>query len=66
MRVGKSTSGRLLLSIQEAAKSLNIGESTIRKLVYRRDIPFLKIGRRVLFDEDDLRAWLSRRKVRPS
>lgn len=52
-----------LLSQQEAARYLGISYWTIRDLVFRREIPFVKIGRRVLVDRLDLDAYLDRSKI---
>jgi excisionase family DNA binding protein len=52
-----------LLSQQEAAHYLGISYWTVRDLVFRREIPFIKIGRRVLIDRLDLDAYLDRSKI---
>ena len=52
-----------LLSQHEAATYLGISYWTIRDLVFRRDLPFVKIGRRVLVDRLDLDAYLDRSKI---
>ena len=31
----------------------------------RYDLPYIKVGRKVLYHVEDLRAWLESRKVRP-
>ena len=51
-----------LLSQQEAARYLGISHWTIRDLVFRGEIPFIKIGRRVLLDRQDLDSYLNRSK----
>jgi excisionase family DNA binding protein len=55
-----------LLSQQEAAGYLGISYWTIRDLVFRRELPFVRIGRRVLVDRVDLDAYLDRSKIRPA
>ena len=52
-----------LLSQHEAARYLGISYWTVRDLVFRRHIPFVKIGRRVLVDRLDLDAYLDRSKI---
>ena len=52
-----------LLSQHEAARYLGISYWTVRDLVFRRDIPCVKIGRRVLVDRLDLNVYLDRSKV---
>ena len=60
-----SVSEPRLLSQQEAARYLGISYWTVRDLVFRREIPFIKIGRRVLVDRLDLDAYLDRSKIHP-
>ncbi len=55
---------RRLLSQQDAACYLGISYWTIRDLVFRRELPFVKIGRRILVDRVDLDAYLDRSKIR--
>jgi excisionase family DNA binding protein len=55
-----------LLSQHEAARYLGISYWTVRDLVFRREIPFIKIGRRVLVDRLDLDAYLDRSKIHPA
>jgi len=45
---------RRLLSVEEAAKYLGVQKSTIYAWAWRRKIPSVKIGRRLLFDREDL------------
>lgn len=59
-----STSEPRLLSQQDAACYLGISYWTIRDLVFRRELPFVKIGRRILVDRMDLDAYLDRSKIR--
>ena len=44
--------------VSEAAEFLNVSESLIRKLLMTKRIPYLKIGRRVLFSEEQLLGWV--------
>ena len=59
-----SVSDPRLMSQQEAARYLGISYWTIRDLVFRREIPPVKIGRRILVDRMDLDAYLDRSKIR--
>ena len=43
-----------LLSVEETAKYLGVQKSTIYSWAWRRKIPSVKIGRRLLFDQEDL------------
>jgi excisionase family DNA binding protein len=49
-----------LLTIKECAKLLHLADITLYKMVYRREIPFVKIGRSVRFSEVKINAWLQR------
>jgi excisionase family DNA binding protein len=54
-----------LLNNDEAAKILGVSPHSMRGKVFRREIPFIKIGRRTLFDPADLRAIIEAGKVQP-
>jgi len=43
-----------LISVEEAAKYLGVQKSTIYSGASRRKIPSVKMGRRLLFDREDL------------
>jgi len=43
-----------LISVEETAKYLGVQKSTIHSWAWRRKIPSVKIGRRLLFDQEDL------------
>ena len=59
-----NTSEPRLFSQQDAASYLGISYWTIRDLVFRHELPFVKIGRRILVDRIDLDAYLDRSKIR--
>ena len=46
-----------LFSVEEAAKYLGVQKSTIYSWAWRRKIPSVKMGRRLLFDREDL-DWM--------
>jgi len=50
---------------RQAAEFLNISPFSVAGKVARREIPFIKIGRRVLFDPADLKTFVESRKVKP-
>lgn len=52
-----------LLNNDQAADILNISPHSLRGKVSRREIPFIKVGRRTLFDRADLEAYVEARKV---
>ncbi len=54
---------RRLLSQEEAARYLGISKWTLRDLVFRGDLPCVRIKRRLLVDRQDLDAYLVRIKI---
>lgn len=55
-----------LLDVHDLAKVLGVGERYVYRLVNERRIPFVKLGRYIRFDADDVRAWLSEARVPPT
>lgn len=47
-----------LMNNDQAASFLNISPYSLRGKVSRQEIPFIKIGRRVLFSPSDLQAFI--------
>ncbi len=43
-----------LISVEEAAKYLGVQKSTMYSWAWRRKIPSVKMGRRLLFDQEEL------------
>lgn len=54
-----------LWDIAQAAGFLNLPVTSMRGKVSRREIPFIKVGRRVLFDPEELRGFIEACKVTP-
>lgn len=54
---------RMLLDVDQAAEHLTVTPRFVRTLVAERRVPFLKIGKFIRFDINDLDAWLDRCKV---
>lgn len=53
------------LSIVQASEYLALSVSYLQKLTSRRRVPYVKIGRRCLYDRVLLDKWLARRQVLP-
>jgi len=53
-----------LLTIKEASEYLGITVNGLYHMVYRREIPFVKIKGRIRFDLNDIDEWIERNKVR--
>jgi excisionase family DNA binding protein len=51
-----------LLSIEETSSYLNLKISKLRSMVFKKEIPFLKIGRLVRFEKTQLDQWLKQHR----
>ena len=49
---------RRITDVDGAAEYLHTTVRHVRELVYKRQIPFTKVGRLVRFDLDQIDAWL--------
>ncbi len=54
-----------LKDINFAADFLGLPVPSIRGKISRKEIPFIRLGRRVLFDLEDLQAFVEKLKVQP-
>ena len=52
-----------LLSIEAAASYIGVSKWTLRDLIFRGDIPCVRIKRRLLVDVLDLDAYIARFKI---
>lgn len=55
---------RLLVDEPEAARLLGISPRTLWSLRHEHQIPWVRIGRRVLYAVSDLLAWIEMRKTK--
>lgn len=53
-------SDKTALSTQDVAEMLHVSKSTIYNLIEKGDIRFYKVGRKVRFTEDDVKAYISK------
>jgi len=53
----------LLLDIEEVADRLHVSVRHVRRLVFERRIPFLKIGSLLRFAPEEVEGWLSTLRV---
>jgi len=53
-----------LISVEDAARYLGVKKSTIYSWAWRRKIPSVKMGRRLLFDREDLDRMIEAGKRR--
>jgi len=55
---------RRLVSLAEASEYLSVSDWSIRAMVWRGDLPHIRLGKRILIDSRDLEAWIDKSKVR--
>lgn len=53
-----------LLTPQEACQFLSIKMTKFRNAVFKKEIPYIKIGRLIRIDIDDIRKWIEINKVK--
>jgi excisionase family DNA binding protein len=56
---------RPLWDIDQTAHFLNTSKHTIRGKVSRKEIPYVKIGRRCFFRPEDIEEWVQTNCVEP-
>ncbi len=52
-----------LMDIDEAAAFLGLKKSSLYQLTFKRQIPFVKLGRRIRFTIDQLQNFISKNTV---
>ncbi len=55
-----------LLTLSEACDFLKIKKSRLRTAIFRKEIPYIKIGRLIRFDLNDLHEWIDKLKTSTS
>ena len=53
-----------LLGAKRASAEFGIAYTTLRDMVHRGDLPFLRIGRAMFFERRDIEQWIASRKER--
>jgi excisionase family DNA binding protein len=61
----RQSEGVRLLTVRQAAEYLGTTVATLYSKVWRREIPFIKLGRSVRFDVGDLDEMIEQAKVKP-
>jgi len=51
-----------LLCINEASAYLNLKVSKLRAMIFKREIPLIKIGRLIRFDKCQIDQWLKQHR----
>ena len=52
-----------LLTLPEVSEITRLSKGTIYSYIATRRIPFIKLGRRVLFSPDKIQKWIEKRQV---
>ena len=52
-----------LLTGEELSKKIRLTQGTIRVWVSQKRIPHVKMGRKVLFDWEDIQRWVEEKKI---
>lgn len=52
----------VLLTVKQAAVYLGRSEQSVQHLIFQKEIPVVRIGRRVHLDRRDLDAWIEANK----
>lgn len=52
----------MLLNVKEAAVYIGRSEQAVQHLIFQKDLPVVRIGRRVHLDRRDLDAWIEKNK----
>lgn len=58
------TENKMALSIPKAAKTLDLSETFVRRLVYEKRLPAVKVGRRWIIPVKSLELWLNEQAMR--
>lgn len=64
-RQGQPREGARLLNVKEAARLLGTTPGSLYSMVWRREVPFVKLGRSLRFDVNDLDALIEASKFKP-
>ena len=62
MDADKMGVARMLLSIRDASVALGVSERTIWTLTQEGQLPHVRIGRRLLFSQTALAAWIAQQE----
>ena len=52
-----------LLTFQKAAELLDVKPSWLKSMVFKKQIPFIKVGKHIRFCPKEIQNWIAERKV---
>lgn len=53
-----------LLTVDEVTQLLKLSKGAVYQMIARREIPYLKMGRRVRFDKTEISTWINKQRVK--
>lgn len=53
------------INFKRAAEQIGVSVPKVRILVREQAIPYYRIGRRIVFDTEELATWLAEHRVEP-
>ena len=54
-----------LMTIEDVAKILNVKTSWVRSAVFRKKIPYIKVGNLLRFKKEELCKWMQKNLILP-
>jgi excisionase family DNA binding protein len=60
---GSEVMERQTINVQEAAAFIGVSKDLVYQLVRQKDIPHLKVGKRILFRKESLERWMNNQEV---
>jgi len=58
------TEQKKLLTIHELAELLAVTRSWVRSQIFKRTIPFIKVGALIRFDFHEIQKWIEDKKIK--
>jgi excisionase family DNA binding protein len=55
---GERKMEKILFTVKEASKYLNCSESSMRKLIKEKQIPYFRIQSKILFNKETIDNWI--------
>ncbi len=62
MRPRQEHFSQRLLNLKAASLHIGLSYWTLREMIFRGEIPFIRAGRRILIDHQDLDRWIEEKK----
>lgn len=53
-----------LINLETVSEILGVAPKTIHNWVYLHRIPYIKVGRKVMFRQESLKKWLNRKEIK--